>query len=118
LFHLWKWIRRRSPRRLRLTDLKASFEPKLTERHKIFRAFLCGTLCGVLLAAAVTFTLAIPANNIHWQVEITKRGGGDWYFDKNGHYGWMWTVEPIPERKRSKPAIIPAAQKKISPGHP
>jgi hypothetical protein len=52
---------------------------------------LVGILCGVIMAAAVTFVFAIPANNDHWRVEITKRGGGAWYFDKNGHFGWMWT---------------------------
>jgi hypothetical protein len=25
--------------------------------------------------------VAIPANNDHWRVEITKRGGGTWYID-------------------------------------
>jgi hypothetical protein len=27
------------------------------------------------MAAGVTFVFAIPANNDHWRVEITKRGG-------------------------------------------
>ncbi len=66
------------------------------------------------MAAALTFTLAIPANNTHWQVEITKRGGGDWYFDKNGHMGWMWTVKPISQRGRRAPVItVPASQKRV-----
>src|SRR4029450_8769610 len=70
-------------------NLKMSFEHTLIERHKMIRAFLGGTLCGVVMAAAVTFAVAIPANNIHWRAEIVKRGGGTWYFDKNGHWGWM-----------------------------
>ena len=78
------------------------------------RIFLVGILCGVMIAAAVTFAIAIPANNIHWQAEIVKRGGGDWYFDKNGHIGWMWTVEPTSDIRPAKRAIIvPSAQKKV-----
>jgi hypothetical protein len=85
-------------------------------RNKMIRIFLIGTLCGVMMAAAVTFTLAIPANNTHWQVEIVKRGGGDWYFDKNGHLGWMWTVEPIANTRPTKRIIVvPSAQKNVSP---
>jgi len=45
-------------------------------REKMGRMFLYGTLCGVMMAAAVTFLVAIPANNDHWRVEIVKRGGG------------------------------------------
>ena len=68
--------------------------------------FLIGILCGVMLAAAVTFALAIPANNVHWRVEIVKRGGGAWYWDKNGNLGWMWIAQPISERGHSAPVII------------
>ena len=64
------------------------------EKMSLVDMFLGGILCGVVLAAAVTFAIAIPANNTHWQVEIVKRGGGDWYFDKNGKITWMWTVKP------------------------
>jgi hypothetical protein len=71
------------------------------------RTFLYGILCGVMMAVALTFTLAIPANNTHWKVEITKRGGGDWYFDKNGHWGWMWTAELLPQRAHSATVIVP-----------
>ena len=53
------------------------------------RIFLSGILCGVMLASAVTFALTIPATNDHWRTEIVKRGGATWYFDKNGHMGWM-----------------------------
>jgi hypothetical protein len=64
-----------------------------------------------MMAAAVTFTLAIPANNTHWRVEIVKRGGATWYFEKNGKLGWMWTVEPISDRSQSRPIImVPASQ--------
>jgi len=64
-----------------------------------------------MMAAAVTFTLAIPANNDHWRVEIVKRGGGSWYFDRNGHLGWMWTVQPIPEGSRIlSPSITPQSK--------
>jgi hypothetical protein len=77
--------------------------------------FLYGILCGVIMATAVTFSVAIPANNDHWRVEITKRGGGDWYFDKKGHLRWMWTVEPISDTSPAKRAIIvPPTQKKVS----
>ena len=74
------------------------------------RAFLVGILCGVIMAAAVTFVFAIPANNDHWRIEITKRGGGDWYFDKNGHLGWMWTVEPNSETRPAKRVITPSSR--------
>ena len=76
------------------------------------RIFVVGMLCGVIMAAAVTFVFAIPANNGHWRVEITKRGGGDWYFDKNGRLGWMWTVEPISDTGRVKPVVAPLPQAK------
>jgi hypothetical protein len=65
------------------------------------------------MAAAVTFTLAIPANNDHWRVEIVKRGGGAWYFDRNGHLGWMWTVQPIPDTGRVKRVIVPLPQANV-----
>jgi hypothetical protein len=69
-----------------------------------------------MMAAVVTFAIAIPANNTHWEVEIVKRGGGDWYFDKNGHLRWMWTVEPIANTRPAKRVIVvPSVQKKVSP---
>ena len=79
------------------------------------RIFLSGILCGVMLAAAVTFTLAIPANNMHWRAEIVNRGGGTWYFDKNGHLGWMWTVEPVSDRRESAPTILPRPRRASDP---
>jgi hypothetical protein len=88
------------------TGINASTDYRVTERIKMRRMFLSGTLCGAIMAAVVTFTVAIPANNIHWRAEITKRGGGDWYLDKNGHMGWNWTVEPISYRSQRAPLII------------
>jgi hypothetical protein len=63
----------------------------------MMRIFLIGMLCGVMTTAAVTLVLAIPANNYHWKMEIWKRGGAAWTFDKNGHFGWKWMVDPIPD---------------------
>ena len=81
----------------------------------MIRMFLCGTLCGVIMAAALTFSVALPANNDHWRIEIVKRGGGSWYFDKNGHLGWIWTIEPIADPRPAKRVIVvPSAQKKVS----
>lgn len=62
------------------------------------------------MAAAMTFVFAIPANNDRWRIEITKRGGGTWYFDKNGRLGWMWTVEPIPDTHPRNRIIMPSSQ--------
>jgi hypothetical protein len=79
-------------------------------KKKMIRAFLIGNLCGVIMAAALTFAVAIPANNDHWRIEITKRGGGDWCFDKNGKLGWMWTAQLLPEPAR--PAKVPRSRPK------
>jgi hypothetical protein len=76
------------------------------------RMFLYGMLCGVMMAAAVTFLVAIPANNDLWRVEIVKRGGGIWYVDKNGHLGWMWTAEVLPKRSRPVKIIVPQSRPK------
>jgi hypothetical protein len=96
-------------------DLKADFDYKVIERNNMKRIFLSGILCGVIMAAAVTFAIAIPANNMHWRTEIVKRGGATWYFDKNGHMGWMWTVEPISDRDQSAPAIPPRPRRASDP---
>ena len=61
------------------------------------RFFLIGMLCGVMITSAVTYVFAIPANSNYWRMEIWKRGGAAWTMDKNGHFGWKWTVEPIPD---------------------
>ena len=49
-----------------------------------------GILCGVILAAVVTFTLTIPATNNQSRVEIVQRGGAAWYLDNKGDLRWMW----------------------------
>ena len=67
-------------------------------------------LCGILITAAVTFVFAIPANSDHWRMEIWKRGGAAWTFDKNGHLNWTWTVEPIPDTPTRKRVIVPSSQ--------
>jgi hypothetical protein len=86
------------------------------EKFKFIRVFLIGILCGVIMAAAVTFFVAIPANNDHWRVEVVKRGGGTWYFDKNGRLGWMWTAEPVSNVRPVKKAIVvPAPKKEVTP---
>ena len=72
--------------------------------------FLIGMLCGVMITAAVTYAFAIPANSDYWRMEIWKRGGAAWTVDKNGHSGWMWMVEPIPDTPRKKPVIAPSTQ--------
>jgi hypothetical protein len=76
--------------------------------RKMRRIFLIGVLCGVMITAAVTFVFAIPANSDYWRMEIWKRGGGAWTFDKNGHISWMWTVEPNPEIRPAKRVIVPS----------
>jgi hypothetical protein len=81
--------------------------------RKMRRIFLIGMLCGVMITAAVTLVFAIPANSDHWRMEIWKRGGGAWTFDKNGHLGWEWTVEPIPETRPAKRIIVPSSDVRI-----
>jgi hypothetical protein len=67
-------------------------------------------LCGVMITAAVTVVFAIPGNSTYWRMEIWKRGGAAWTYDKNGHLGWKWMVEPIPDAPRAKPVIVPSTQ--------
>ena len=74
------------------------------------RIFLIGALCGVMITAAVTYVFAIPANSTYWRMEIWKRGGAAWTYDKNGHLGWKWMIEPIPDTPRAKPVIGPSTQ--------
>jgi hypothetical protein len=81
----------------------------------MIRTFLFGTLLGVIMAAGLTFSVAIPANNDHWRVEVVKRGGGAWYFDKSGHLQWTWTVEPVSDpRPVKRTIIVPSVQKEPS----
>jgi hypothetical protein len=75
--------------------------------------FLIGNLCGVIMAAAVTIAFTIPANSDYWRMEIWKRGGGVWTFDKNGHVSWGWMVEPIPDTPSAKRVIVPSSQTNI-----
>jgi len=95
--------------------MTASFDYRAREMkgNKMIRTFLIGNLCGVIITAAVAFGLTIPANSDYWRMEIWKRGGGAWTFDKNGHLGWTWTVEPIPDTPREKPRIVPSSQTNI-----
>ena len=78
--------------------------------NKPRRIFLIGVLSGVVITAAVTFVFAIPANTYHWQMEIWKRGGAAWTFDKNGRLSWTWTVEPLSNAPPKKKIIAPSSQ--------
>ena len=75
--------------------------------------FLIGMLCGVMIAAAAAYVFAIPANSDYWRMEIWKRGGAAWTYDKKGHLGWMWMVDPIPDAPRAKPVIAPSSEKNV-----
>jgi hypothetical protein len=77
---------------------------------KMKHKFLIGMLCGVIITAAVTYVFAIPANNYHWKMEIWNRGGAAWTFDKNGHFGWKWMVEPISDKPSVKRVVVPSSQ--------
>jgi hypothetical protein len=71
-------------------------------------------LCGVIVTAAFTYLFAIPANSDYWRMEIYNRGGGAWTMDKNGHTGWKWMVEPMPDAPSpAKPAVVPLSQTKV-----
>jgi len=61
-----------------------------------------------------TYVFAIPANNMRWQTEIWKRGGAAWTYDKNGHIGWTWMVDPIPDTPSpTKRAVAPPSAVKV-----
>ncbi len=81
--------------------------------YKAIRIFLVGVLCGVIITAAVAFGLTIPANSDYWRMEIWKRGGAAWTYDKNGHLSWMWTVEPNFETRPAKRVITPSSRVNI-----
>src|SRR6187431_2821435 len=81
--------------------------------NKMIRTFLVGNLCGVIMAAAAAVVFAIPANSDHWRMEIWRRGGGAWTFDKSGHLGWAWRVEPIPDTPTQKRVIVPPSNVKV-----
>jgi hypothetical protein len=73
------------------------------------RTYLIGMLSGVMLASVFTFVFTIPANSDYWRMEIFDRGGAAWTLDKNGHVGWKWMVEPIPDTPPSpvKRSMVP-----------
>jgi hypothetical protein len=75
--------------------------------------FMIGMLCGVMITAAVTYVFAIPANSDYWRMEIWKRGGAAWTYDKTGHLGWKWMVDPIPDAPRAKQAVVPSSQTNV-----
>ena len=79
------------------------------ERAAKINIFLSGMLSGVMIAAAFTYVFAIPANSNYWQWEIWKRGGAAWTMDKNGHFGWKWLVEPIPDTPPQKRVSVPTS---------
>jgi hypothetical protein len=87
--------------------------PPIELMRKMRRIFLIGVLCGVMIAAAVTFVFAIPANSDRWRMEIWRRGGGAWTFDKSGQLSWKWMVEPIPDTSSEKRAIVPSSHVKV-----
>jgi hypothetical protein len=82
-------------------------------KNKMRRIFLIGVLCGVIVAAAVRFVFAIPGNSDYWRMEIWKRGGAAWCFDKNGHFSWTWTIKPIPETRPAKRIVEPSSDVRI-----
>ena len=77
------------------------------------RTFLIGILCGVMMMGAVTFAFTIPANTFHWQMEIWKRGGAAWTFDKNGRLSWRWMVRPVSNIGTKKTIIAPSSKVKV-----
>jgi hypothetical protein len=82
------------------------------------RTYLIGMLSGVMLAAAFTYAFAIPANSDYWRMEIFKRGGAEWTIDRNGHTGWQWMIEPIPDTPiPAKRAVAPPSAVKINSEH-
>ena len=78
------------------------------------RLFLIGMLCGVIITAAFTYAFAIPANSNYWRWEIWKRGGAAWTFDKDGHFGWKWMVEPIRDSPPKKQVTVPLYRTNVS----
>ena len=74
---------------------------------------MIGMLCGVMITAAVTYVFAIPANSDYWRMEIWKRGGAAWTYDKNGHVGWKWMIESTPDAPSKKPVTAPPSAVKV-----
>ena len=80
----------------------------------MIRLFLIGTLFGAMITAAVTYAFTIPANSDYWRMEIWKRGGAAWTYDKNGHVGWKWMVDPIPDTPNvPKRVVAPPSAVKV-----
>jgi hypothetical protein len=78
------------------------------------RIYLIGMLSGVMLAATFTYVFALPANSDFWRMEIYKRGGAAWTVDRNGHIGWRWMVEPVPDTPSPpKRAVAPPSAIKV-----
>jgi hypothetical protein len=94
--------------------LNTTYDYKEREMKKMIRMFLSGILCGVMMMAAVTFAFTIPGNNNQWRADITERGGGVWYFDRNGRLGWEWTVRPVSEGRHSPTIVVPEPKAKGS----
>ena len=88
----------------------------LVGKRKMIRIFLNGTLCGVIITAAVAYVFVLPANSNYWRTEISKRGGAAWTSDKNGRVGWKWIFEPIPDAPPVKPVIVPSSPAKAGTG--
>jgi hypothetical protein len=87
---------------------------RIVRNRKMTRLFLIGMLCGVMLTAAVTYAFALPANTNYWRMEIWKRGGAAWTVDTNGHIGWKWMVEPIPDTPSpAKRAVLPPSHANV-----
>ena len=82
-------------------------------KRKMIRLFLIGMLCGVMITTAVTVVFAIPANSTYWRMEIWKRGGAAWTYDKSGHVGWKWMVDPIPDNPPAKRAVVPSSERNV-----
>jgi len=86
----------------------------IVRNRKMVHIFLIGMLSGVMTAAAFTYAFALPANSDYWRMEIYKRGGAAWTFDKHGHVGWRWMVEPIPDTPSPiKRAVSPPSAVKV-----
>jgi hypothetical protein len=66
-----------------------------------------------MITTAFTYVFAIPANSDHWRWEIWNRGGAAWTYDKNGHIGWKWMVEPIPDTPNKQRIIAPPSAVKV-----
>jgi hypothetical protein len=84
----------------------------------MMRIYLVGMLSGVMLAAVFTYVFALPANSDFWRMQIYKRGGAEWTVDKNGHVGWQWLVDPIPDTPNPpKRPVAPPSVIKVRSEH-